>query len=118
MQRKLSVDQVPVVFQQPLNPQGVAVENFLIGLQRQDDVSIRVVALLLVADQVCNKGRRLKLVIGRPASVEIAVLLPQLERVNRPVLSSRPTHAEMPEQPHRPPPPPPPQPPPPTPPSP
>jgi Tripartite tricarboxylate transporter family receptor len=36
---KFSVDQVSVVFQQPLNPQGVAVENFLIRLQHQSSAN-------------------------------------------------------------------------------
>jgi hypothetical protein len=41
---------------------------------------------------------RHELVIGGTASVEIAVLLDQLERVNRPVLASRLNHVEMCEQ--------------------
>jgi len=95
---KFSVDQIAVVLQQPLNPQGITVEDFLIGLQRNDNVSIRLVALLHVADQVRNKGRRHELVIGRAASIEITVLLDQLERINRPVLASRLNHIEMREQ--------------------
>src|SRR5262249_8922525 len=98
IQRKFSVDQVAVAFQQPLNPQGITVENLLVSLQRNDDVSIRLVPLLHVADQVRNKGRRHELVVGCAASVEIAVLLDQLERVNRPVLSSRLNHIKMREQ--------------------
>ena len=39
-----------MIFQQPLNPQSIAVEDFLVGLQRDDDVTIGRVAFLFVAD--------------------------------------------------------------------
>ena len=35
-----------MVFQQPLNAERVGIENLLVGLQRQDDVPLGLVALL------------------------------------------------------------------------
>ena len=87
-----------MVFQQPLNPQGITVENFLIGLQRNDNVSIRLVPLLQIADEVGNKGGRHELVIRRAAAVKITVLLDQVEWIDRPVLASRLNHIKMCEQ--------------------
>ena len=71
-----------MIFQQPLNPQSVAVEDFLVGLQRDDDVTIGRVTFLFVADQGLDKGRRHELVIDRAACIKIAVLFDQLERIN------------------------------------
>ena len=84
-----------MVLEQPLDPERVAVEDFLVGLERQDDVAIGLVALLLVADQVGDKGRRHVFVVAAAARIEIAVLLDQLERIDRPVLAVGRHHVEM-----------------------
>ena len=98
VQREFGVDQVAVVFQQPLNAERVGVQNLLVGLQRQDDVAIGLVAFLLVADHVGDEGRRHELVVAAAARVIIAVLLDQLERIERPVLAPGRHHVEMRQQ--------------------
>ena len=57
-----------------------------------------LIALLLVADEVRHEGCGHELVVAGAASVEITILLGQLERVERPVLGQRLDHVEMGEQ--------------------
>ena len=80
-----SRDQVRVVLDEPFNSQGVSVVDLLVGLQHQDDVAVGGEAFLLVADEVRNERRCHEFVVARAATIEIAVLLGQLEGIERPV---------------------------------
>src|SRR5215471_6278161 len=91
-------DQVAMVLQQPLNPQGIAVEDFLVGFQRQNDIAVRPIALLLVTDEVGHESCYHVFVVARAAAVEVAVLFGEPEGVERPVLAFRFDHVEMGEQ--------------------
>ena len=51
-------------------PHGVA--DFLVRLQRDDDVALGHEALLLIADQVGDEDGRHELVVGGAAAVEVA----------------------------------------------
>ena len=52
VQSKCGVNQIAMVLDQPLNAHTVAVENFFVGLQGQDDVAIGLEPFLFVANQV------------------------------------------------------------------
>jgi hypothetical protein len=78
-----------MVLEEPLHPDAVAIEDLLVGLEREDDVTIGPVALLPVADQVRDPGRSHRLVVHGAAPVEPAVLLDERERVGGPVLAPR-----------------------------
>src|SRR3954469_6867392 len=80
VERELGVDQIAMVLQQPLDAEFVTIEDFLVGLKRQDDIAVGLVTLLLVADHVGDEGRRHEFVVASTASVVIAVFLDQLER--------------------------------------
>ncbi len=92
---EFGVDQVAMVLQQPPNPHGICIEDFLVGLQCQDDVALRPVALLLVADEIRHEARRHVFVVPGAAAVEVAVLLSEPEGVDRPVFTSRFDDVEM-----------------------
>ena len=87
-----------MVFQQPLDAECVAIQNLLVGLQCHDDIANRLVAFLLVADHVGDKGSRHVFVVAAAARVVISVLLGQLERIDRPVRAQRRHHVEMGQQ--------------------
>src|SRR5712671_1331739 len=95
VQCEFGIDQIAMVLEQPLDPQRVTVKDFLVGLERQDDVAIGPVAFLLVANEIGDKGRRHVFVVARAAGIEIAVLLRQLERLARPVLAAGRHDVEM-----------------------
>ena len=90
-----------MVLQEPLDAERVAVEDFLVGLQRHDDVAVRLVAFVLVADQIGDEGRGHIFVVAGATRVIIAVLLGQLERIDRPVRAQRRHHVEMRHQQYR-----------------
>ena len=98
IQGEFGIDQVAVVFQQPLDSQRILVEDFFIGLQRHDDVAVGLVALLSVADEIGDEGRRHVFVIAAATGIKIAVLLDQLERIGRPVLAAGGNHVDMSDQ--------------------
>src|SRR5450631_810377 len=75
VQCKFGIDQVAMVLEQPLDPETVAVENFLIGLERDDDIAFGLVTFLLVTNEIGDKGRRHVFVIAAAARIVIAVLL-------------------------------------------
>ncbi len=95
VQCEFGVDQIAVVVEEPLDAEPVSVEDFLIGLEREDDVAIGLVAFLLVADHVRDEGRRHEFVVARAAPVVIAVLLDELEGIGRPVLRLRLDDVDM-----------------------
>ena len=92
-----------MVFDQPLNPQLVDVSDLLVGLERKDDVAVRLVVLLFEPDHVGDEHGRHRFVIAGPAAVEIAVLLEQLEGIARPVFALRLDDVGMGEEQNRPP---------------
>jgi hypothetical protein len=55
IQREFRIDQVAVILDQPLDAELIAIEDLLVGLERNNDVALRLVALVLVADQVGDK---------------------------------------------------------------
>jgi hypothetical protein len=80
------------VGQQPADADSRGIADFLVRLQRHDNVALRRVALLFVADQVSDEGCRHELVVGCAAAVEVAFPLGELEGVKRPVLAPRVDH--------------------------
>ena len=90
-----------MMLDQPLHADLVAVENFLVGLQHDDDVAIGREPLLLVANQVGDERGRHKFVVACPAAIEVAIAFQQLERLDRPVLAFGLDHVEMREQQNR-----------------
>src|ERR1700674_372633 len=73
VQREFGIDQVAMVLEQPLDAEAIAVQNFLVGLERNDDIAVWLVALLLVANKIVDKGRRHVLVVAAAAGIEITV---------------------------------------------
>src|SRR5258706_7300036 len=98
VQCEFGIDQVAMVLEQPLDSQAVTVQNFLVRLKRYDDIAIRLVAFLLVTNEIGNKGGRHVFVVAAAARIEIAVLLDQLERIERPVLAVGRHDVEMRQQ--------------------
>src|SRR5580693_1259883 len=74
-----------------LDQPGDAVEcaALFIGGERQDQVAIGLVMLLLQAKKGRDQKRVAILDVSCAAAVKVAVLLDELERVDRPVLAAR-----------------------------
>jgi hypothetical protein len=87
-----------MVLQQPLNAHPVAVEVLLIRLKHHDDIPVGSVALLPVSDQVGDESRRIKFVVNRSASVEIAVSFHEFERICGPIFAARGNDVEVGEE--------------------
>ena len=87
-----------MVLQQPLNPQRVFIQRLFVGLQRQNDVTIGPVALLFVTNEVGHEGRCHVFVVAGAAPVVIAVLLGELEWIERPVRGICRNHVDMRQQ--------------------
>ena len=99
VQRELRLDQGAIVLQEPAHPvPRRARAELLVRGQGQDQVAIRHVAFLLVADQVGHEDRGHGLVVHRAARVEVAVFLDQLEGIALPVLALRLDHVEVGQQ--------------------
>ncbi len=79
-------------------PRASASRILLVGLEREDDVAVGLIAFLLVADHVRDERRRHVFVVARAASVEIAVLLDELEGIGGPVLRLRFDDVDMGEE--------------------
>ena len=90
------VDQRAPVGQQPLD--AVVVAAFLVGGEGQDDVAVERHLLALEADHGLREDRRHVLDVARAPPVEVAVLLGQRERVERPVLAPRLDHVQVGQQ--------------------
>ncbi len=97
---ELGVDQVAVVLDEPLD--AVVLAALFVGRQRENQIALRLIALLLQA----QKGRHQRgvaiLHVLCAASVEVAVLFAENERVERPVGRLRFDHIEMPDEQNRP----------------
>ena len=95
VEREFGIDQVAVVLEQPLDAEAIAVEDFLVGLERDDDVAIGLVALVPVANEIGDKGSRHIFVVRAAARIEVAVVLGELERFDRPVVADSRNDIEM-----------------------
>ena len=82
-----------MILEQPVDAVGLAV--FFIGRQRQDDVAIWNVAFLSHADEVGYRDGIAVLHVLRAATVEVAVLLDELERIGAPILALRLNDVQM-----------------------
>src|SRR5258706_9252255 len=98
VQCEFGIDQVAMVLEQPLDSQAVTVQNFLIRLERYDDIAIRLVAFLLVTNEIGDKRRRHEFVVAAAACIEVTVFLNQLEWIERPVLAVSRHDVEMRQQ--------------------
>ena len=90
-----------MILEQPRNPV-IRPPALLVRCQRHHDVPVRLIALSPVPDQVRDPDRRLRLVVRRPAPIEIPVFLRQRERVQAPVFPVRLHHVDMCQQKDRP----------------
>ena len=88
VQGELSVDQLALFLEQPVHAV-VRATAFLIGRERDDEVAIGLESFTLVADQIRDPHRRLRLVVARSPAVEVAVLLGERERIHAPVVALR-----------------------------
>ena len=84
VQRVLGIDQLAIVFQQPIHAV-VRAAAFFVGSQRHDQVAIGPEAFAAVANQVGDPDGRLRLVVHGAAPVEVAILLEQRKRIHGPV---------------------------------
>ena len=92
VEAELGVDELTAVVGQPLGavePDRADRAALLAAGQRHLDGPARLVPLLAVADQGVDPDGGLGFVVGGPTTVEIAVLLDQLEGIARPVFSLR-----------------------------
>src|SRR5262249_41875689 len=87
VQRELRVDQLAVVLEQPADAVFVAVADFLVGGQRENEVAVGAIALLFEADEGGDQGGGHVFVVGGAAGVEVAVLLDELIGIGGPVLA-------------------------------
>src|SRR6185436_20012757 len=73
------------------------VDLFVAG-RHEDQVSLRLVSFLPIADEIRDENRHHRLVVERASGIEEAVFLDQLERVAFPLLALRLDDVEMAEQ--------------------
>jgi hypothetical protein len=99
VQHELGVDEIAAILQQPVDAVGRAA--LLVRSQRQDDVAVRTIALGAIAQQRRHHDGDAVLHVLRAAAVEVAVLLQEHERIDRPVLAQRFDDVEMTDQQHR-----------------
>ena len=96
---ELRIDQVAVVLDEPVR--AVAAAALLVGGEREDDVAVGLVALLLHAQQRCHHDGIVALHVRGATAVEVAVLLGELEGIEVPVLAVRLDDIDVPDQQHR-----------------
>jgi len=94
---------MPVVGEEPADAEPKGIEDLLIHFEREDDVAVGCIALLLVADQIGHEGGGHELVVAGATAIEVAVALREPKRIDRPVLTLRVDHVEVREQQDRPP---------------
>jgi hypothetical protein len=87
VQRELGVDEIAVVVDQPLHAHAISIEDLLVGLEHNEYVPIGFAAFPPVTNKVGNERGRHELIVACPAAVEEAIVLQQLERIDRPVLT-------------------------------
>ncbi len=86
-----------MVLQQPINAV-VRSTAFLIGCERDDDVTVGFEALSFVPNQVGNPDRGLCFVVGRASAVEVAVLLHEYEGIHAPAFALGFDHIDVSQQ--------------------
>src|SRR5580700_4344320 len=91
---ELSVDKRPVLSEQ-IRHAVLLLADFLVGRERDDQVALRYELLLLQPNERGGNRRILVLHVARAAPVEVAVLLGEAERWQRPVLGFRLDDVEM-----------------------
>ena len=94
--RILGVDQSLVIVDQPRDT--VRSAPFFVSRQCKNEIALRYVAFLFVAQQIRDKHRRHRLVVRRAASEKESVLFNHDERIARPVTAQRRDHIEVREQ--------------------
>ena len=92
------VDEVAPVLHQPLD--AVIVAALFVGGERQDEVAIGPVILLLEADEIGEQEGDVGLHIGSAAAVEPAVGFAKLKGIEGPVLAPGVDHVEMADEEH------------------
>src|SRR6202035_2664989 len=96
-QRILGINQFAMILEQPLDA-AVGAPAFLVRRKRNDDISIRLEAFLLIADQVGNPDGGLRFVVSRSAAIEKTVFLRELKRLHRPIFAFGFNHVGVREQ--------------------
>src|SRR2546430_10642869 len=96
--RKFRVDQVAVLLDQDARADVRRIDQLLVGREREDDVAVRLEALLDVFDKVGDEDRHHRLVVDGAAAAEEALHFLPLERVAIPVLALGLDHVEVAEQ--------------------
>ena len=79
VQHDTGIDQIAMVLDQPLDAVGRA--TFLVRRERDDDVAIGNVPFTLQTKDVGGEDRRHRLIVGRPATVVVAVLFREYEGI-------------------------------------
>ncbi len=92
VQREGGPGDLRMVRQQPLDARA---GGLLVRRQHHDQVALRPVARLAVADEVGDQHRRARLVVRGAPAVEVALLLGQREGVQRPVLRAGGDHVDV-----------------------
>ena len=69
VQRKVGIDQVAVIFDQPVDAV-VRAAAFFVGGERDDDVAVRLEAFAFVSDQIGDPDGGLRFVVAGAAAVE------------------------------------------------
>ena len=86
-------NQVAVVLQQPVN--AIRLAPLLVGGKRQDEIAVRLIALLLKANECGHQdGVTLLHVLGA-TPVEVAVLLDKLKWIGGPIRAQRLNYVEV-----------------------
>ena len=88
-----------MILQQPID--AVRTAALLIRCQRQDQVPVGTVALATEADEGGHQNGVVRLHVLRPAPVEIAVLLHELEWIGGPILTASLHYVEVTDNQHR-----------------
>ncbi len=92
----LGIDQRAAIADQPVD--AVIRSAFLIRRQREDEVAIEMRILLLQANHRRHHDRIAGLHVLGAATVEISILLDELERIGRPVLPTGFHDVEVPDE--------------------
>ena len=92
IERKIGVQQVPVLLQQGLD---AVAGGLLVAGEHDDEVARGDEAFALIANEIRHQHRRARLVVARSSAVVVPVLLPEGEGIERPVLFPGPDHVQV-----------------------
>src|SRR5579864_4660818 len=93
IEHKFRVNQIAMILDQPIR--AVEIAALFVGGKGENDVAIRDIIFLLKTKQSGDHDGVTIFHVLSAASVEISVLLDELERVGSPVLAARLNHVEM-----------------------